>query len=158
MLAALGSSAPYESMPKLKSTPLQTVLRPLVQLLLDKGIERIAGLGLRRRSGAVVGIVYEQIHRLHGPLFGGQRAQRVLHRQVVGCRKVERNRKVVERIADPDRNVEIHRSRLLAVGRDVGTHLLHGRNVERRIGRIAHPLTYPSGRIAKIFGAMIGGL
>lgn len=118
---------------------LEVVLRPLVQLLLDERVERILGADFRGRSRAGVGVVDQQVHRLVGALLGRQRVQLVLHGEVLGGRQAETDRQVVERVADVDRDVEIHRPGVLPVGGDVGPHGLDGRDVEGRVGDVADP-------------------
>ncbi len=137
---------------------LEVVLRPLIQFLLYERVERILGADFRGRSRAGVGVVDQQVHRLVGPLFGRQRVELVLHGEVLGSRQAETDRQVVERVADVDRDVEIHRSVVLPVGGDVGPHGLHGREVEGRVGDVAHPLDVAAGVILKIFCEMTGGL
>ena len=118
----------------------QVVLRPLVELLLDERVERVLRGGFARRSGTRVGVVDQEVHRLRGALFGRERVQFVLQREVLGGREVEAHREVVERVADVDRDVEVHRARILVVRGDVGPDGFDGRDVEGRVGDVPHPL------------------
>ena len=63
-----------------------------------------------------------------------------MQREVLGGREVEAHREVVERVADVDRDVEVHRARILVVRGDVGPDGFDGRDVEGRVGDVPHPL------------------
>ena len=56
-----------------------------------------------------------------------------------------------ERVADVDRDIECHAPGILPVGGDIGPDALHGRDVERRVGRIAQPFDISAGLDAEEF-------
>ena len=113
---------------------------PLVQLFLYERVERVLGADLGGRSRTGVGVVDEQVHRLIGPLFGRQRIELVLHREVFGGGQPEADFEVVQRIADIDGDVEIHRARILPVRGDAGPDGFDRRNVEGRVGDVSDPV------------------
>ena len=73
-------------------------------------------------------------------MFGGQRRELVLHGQVFGSRKVERDSQIAQRITKVDADVKRNGTpTVAAVAGDVRPHFVDGGQVEGRVEHLPAP-------------------